>query len=502
MTMFPNAHAMSRRISALAVPAILLALLLPAAVMAQSKTISDDMRAAALAYAETKKAEILKEQSKAAITALYKKLYGSGANKDLMRALGTVALSAEEINKLAENAANALYSGNPENVKAAASQVAIGLGQTLTTAIRDPQLRKDLAGALGSVDKVNEIAEVLGKAAGGDQTAAMEYAGRALIAATPAAGIFTAAESAIGVMKYARGKFVDAELEDLYRRYAAGDADTRAAIRQEMEVSGPYFHIIGERRRELEAEKIAAISRATVEPGEALFERLTRVTEREVVDGILESFAARVVRERQSAAALAASKQAQAEAEAMLEAFGSVVRNGYGKDWADTYSFNYDRFMQIVKQAVIRDGVLDPNDLTDVRAVSGLLATRMVYGADSAEYEERLKDFNTFRDLRSGKPPEAPPTSKQAAPPAAPAGACPAGSRERVEADRLWAEVQSLMKQKRQDAAMLALMERSVALCPDPARVKERNVWKVVINVADGVTRAAPAIKEAVETVK
>lgn len=499
---------MNRWISAMAAWALVLAILLPAPVFAQSTTITDDMKAAALAYAETKKNEILKEQSKAAITALYKKLYGSGANKDLMRALGTVALSAGEINTLAENAANALYSGNPENVKAAASQVAIGLGQTLTTAIKDPQLRKDLVSALGSVDKVNEIANVLGKAAGGDRTAAMEYAGRALIAATPAAGIFTAAETAIGVMKYAHGKFVDAELEDLYRRYAAGDADTRAAIRQELEVSGPYHHIVGDRRRELEAEKIAAISQATAEPGERLREKLTRTTEGEVVDSLLENFAARVVRERQSAAALAAARQAEAEASAMLDAFGSVLRNGYGKDWADKYSFNYERFLQIVKQTVIRDGVLDPHDLSHVGALSGLLATRMVHGADSPEYQDRLKDFNEFRQILSGKP--TPPAPEQPEPGAAPEAEasvtmgdpCPPASQKRKEADRLWAQVESLKMQKRQDAAMLAIMEKSVALCPDRARVKDRNIWKVVINVADGVSKAAPAIKDAIETVR
>ena len=491
---------MTRWVSTVAALAIGLAIFLPASAAAQTTTIAEDMKSAALAYAEEKKADVIKEQSKAAITALYKKLYGSGANKTLMRALGTVALSAEDINKLAENSAKAIYSGDPESVKAAASQLAIGLGHTLTTAIKDPQLRQELAGALGSVDKVNEIAEVLGKAAGGDSKAAMEYAGRALIAATPAAGIFTVAESAVGSMKYVHGKFVDAEIEDLYRRYAIGDEDTRAAIREELESSGPYYHIIGQRRRELEAEKLEAISGATVEPGENLREKLTTATEREVVDGILETFAARTVRDKQTAASLAASKQAEAEATAMLETLGSVLRNGYGKDWANKYSFNYKRFVEIVQTNINRDGVLDPHDGVHVEAMSRLLATRMVYGAGSEEYREELKDFNDYRQILSGNA-DLPksgtdiPDETADEPPLIEDADCQPGSQERVQADRLWAEAQaSLKKPTERDATMLDRMEQSTALCPDPQRVEDRNIWRMVLGVEDAVTKALPKI--------
>ena len=111
---------MTRRLSIGLVAALGLCVAVSAAT-AQSTTITEDMKAAVTAYADEQTKEHIKQSSKAAITALYKKLYGSGANKTLVRTLGTVALSAEEINTLAENAANAIVRGDPESVKAASS---------------------------------------------------------------------------------------------------------------------------------------------------------------------------------------------------------------------------------------------------------------------------------------------------------------------------------------------------------------------------------------------
>ncbi|OYW66485.1 MAG: hypothetical protein B7Z40_11405 [Bosea sp. 12-68-7] len=171
--------------------------------LAPPRTWQEDARDAARAYADEKAKETIKEQSRAAITALYKKVYKSGANQRLLRTLGEVALSAEEINTLADNAAHAMTSGDPEAVKAASGQVAIALGRTLAKGLADPELRKQMIGALGNVDQVNEFAEAMGSAAGGDRQAAYEYLGRALIAVTPAAGVIAAAEAVKGAMTYA-----------------------------------------------------------------------------------------------------------------------------------------------------------------------------------------------------------------------------------------------------------------------------------------------------------
>ncbi len=69
---------------------------------AQPTTIAQDMVAATKRYVAEKSEEVIKAQSKQAIVAAYKKLYRSGADKRMLRALGTVALSAEEIDTFAD----------------------------------------------------------------------------------------------------------------------------------------------------------------------------------------------------------------------------------------------------------------------------------------------------------------------------------------------------------------------------------------------------------------
>ena len=484
---------MTRRISIGLVAAVGLCVAVSAAI-AQSTTITEDMKAAVTAYADEQTKEHIKQTSKAAITALYKKLYGSGANKTLVRTLGTVALSAEEINTLAENAANAIVRGDPESVKAASAQVAVALGQTLTKGLKDPQLRTQMAGLLGNVDKVNRVADVLGQAAGGDSTAAYELAGRTLISMTPAAAVFTAAEATTGAMKYLQGKFVDGNIEELYRRYAAGDAETRAAIRTDLEVSSAYSYIVRDRRMDLEKEKIDSISRATAEPGDKLRERLTAASEREVIDDILDTFAMRSAKERQQAATAAAQKQAQAEATAMFEALNSVARNGLGKDWANQRPYDLKRFMGIVRDRLARDGVLDPHDLRHVSSMAQLLSTRLVYGPNSDEYREKLRDFEQFRRLLQGDPSDPSAKAAATAPVAAVgANACAPGSRNRAESDRIWAE--ALKATKGNDGQRtLGLMAQSTALCPDTDRLKQRRTWTYVITAADQMSRALPKV--------
>jgi len=272
------------------------------AALAQAPTTwQEDAKKAALDYADEQAKEVIKSQSQAAIVALYKKLYKSGADKTLVRQLGTVALSANEINKFAENAADAMTSGDPEKVKAASEEVAVALGKTLANGIKDPALRKQMAGMLGNIDKVNEAADVLGKAAGGDPQAAYEYLGRAFIAATPAAAAFTAIETAAGVVSYAKGKFVDSTIEELYQEYAKGDEYTRDAIRQRLETQGLYSSIVRDRKIELADQRAEDISLATAEPSDAVRERLTQASDEEVVDDILQTFAARNKQEQSAA---------------------------------------------------------------------------------------------------------------------------------------------------------------------------------------------------------
>jgi hypothetical protein len=470
---------------------------------AQPTTIAQDAADAVRAYADDKVRETIKEQSRAAITVLYKKLYRSGADKRLVRALGVVALSAEEIDTLAENAANAAMSGDAQSLKAASEQVAIALGQSLTKGLSDPQLRKQMASLLGSADKAKEIADVLGQAAGGDPQAAYEYAGRALIAMTPAAAVFTAAETATGAMKYLHGKFVDGNIEELYRKYAGGDEQTRADIRRQLETAGLYSYIVRERRVELEQERVDAIARATAEPGDRVREHLTAAREGEVIDEILRTFAARAKQDQAATEAELTRKQAQAEAAAMIDALDVAATAKHGKDWWSKTPFNLQRFTQMVRDRLRTDGVLDPADPQHIRSMAQLLSTRLVHGADSDEYRSQLEGFEDFRRVLQGN--LGAPAQEQAAEPqpSAPTG-CQPGSATREEADRLWQQAVRAEKSKDEDVlrAGLAAIKRSVALCPDPARsarekvIRDAWIMATVSAAANRIKAANPRIRE------
>ena len=442
---------------------------------AQPTTIAQDAKAAIASYADDKVKETIKEQSRAAITALYKKIYRSGANKTLVRTLGTVALSAEQINTLAENAANAVALGDPEAVKAASAQVAVALGQTLTKGLTDAELRRQMGALLGGVDKINEISGVLGQAAGGDPTAAYELAGRTLISMTPAAAVFTAAETAAGTMKYLQGKFVDGNIDELYRKYASGDQQTRADIRRQLETAGLYSYIVRDHRINLARERADAIANATAEPGDRVRERLTAASEGEVVDDILRNFAARAHQERAAAVVEQARKQAEAEAAAMIDALDVAARGKYGKDWFGKLPVNLESFTRVIRDRLSNDGVLDPSDPRHIRAMAQLLSTRLVHGKDSAEYRKQLAGFEEYRRVLLGTlaAPEAA-GSQPPATPSQPAARCAPGSATRAEADRLWAEAGRLGKSNNYVVVKKGLtsLQRSLALCPDPARAR------------------------------
>ncbi|NML75217.1 hypothetical protein HHL25_13875 [Rhizobium sp. S-51] len=374
-----------------------------AAAIAQAPTTwQEDAKKAALDYADQQAKDVVKSQSQAAIVALYKKLYKSGANKTLVRQLGTVALSANEINKFAENAADALTSGDPEKAKAASNEVAVALGKTLANGIKDPALRQQMAGALGNIDKVNEAADVLGKAAGGDPQAAYEYLGRAFIAATPAAAAFTAVETAAGVVSYAKGKFVDSTIEELYQEYAKGDEHTREVIRERLETLPIYASVIRDRKIELADQRADDIAQATAEPSDAVRERLTETSDGEVIDDIFQTFAARTKKEQSAAVAEKARADAQAEAGLMMEALDSAAYGKYGRDWWTKHPYNLERFTQLIRDKLKKDGVLDPHNAVHIKAMANLLSTGLVHGTNSKEYQDQLAKFEEYRTNVAG----------------------------------------------------------------------------------------------------
>lgn len=503
-----------RRLKPIRAPGLVLAAalaLIPAVgAFAQPTSVAQDIAAAAKRYAAAKAEETIKDQCKRAIVASYKQLYRSGANKRLLRTLGEVALSAEEIDTLAGNMAKATVLGDPEGVKAVGQQVAVALGKQMLPGLSDPELRGAMGDLLGGVEKVNEIADVAGQAAGGDTKPAMEFIGRAIIAATPAAAIFTAGEAAVGVMKYANQKFADDNLEDLYRRYTEGDADEREQIRRKLESDRVYSYIVRDRRMELATEKTEAIRLATAEPSERVRERLERAGEADVIDNILQSFAARAARERAARATAYASAKAEAEATAMLDALNSTARNRWGQDWAQTRTYDLDRYMQAVRERMRDDTVLDPDNPRHIAAMSRLLSTRLVHGANSEEHRRQLADFEEYRRTVQGH--VAPVVEPSAGAPETAQGtartdkSCAPGSPNRKEADRLW-QVVLAQEQRKDFSAAMKMLKRSLAICPDSRRAAHHEVlrrkWLVgaISKAADGVRKSIPPIKHVTKEV-
>ncbi|MBW8321546.1 MAG: hypothetical protein K0M47_20070, partial [Rhizobium sp.] len=229
--------------------------------------------------------------------------------------------------------------------------------------------------------------------------AAYEFLGRAFIAATPAAAAFTAVETAAGVVNYAKGKFVDSTIEELYQEYAKGDDQTREAIRERLETLPLYSSVIRDRKIELADQRADDISQATAEPSDAVRERLTATSDEEVVDDILQTFAARNKKDQAAAVVEKARADAQAEADLMTEALDTAAYGKYGRDWWTKHPYNLQRFTQMIRDKLKNDGVLDPHDPIHIKAMANLLSTGVVYGANSKEYREQLEKFKEYRSV-------------------------------------------------------------------------------------------------------
>ncbi len=409
---------------------------------------------AALKYADDKKDEFVKEKSKAAIFALYKKLYKSGASKTLTRALGEVALSAPELNKLAEETAEAYGSGDPEKIRAASENVAVKFGEQISRLASNQETRKLLGEIIGSADKVREISGVLGQAAAGTDEGrreAAKYLGELVISVTPAAAVVGFYQSAYGVMKYANDKFVDSQLEELYQDYKSGKL-TEAGLKEKLD-RAPYNAIVRGKMSELRGEKAADIADAARHASDALKERLTRTTNDEVIGKIIASFDGRMDKERADAAATAEREKAEKEANTILEKLNDVAATRHGSDWHKSRSYDLDRFTKAVRDQIRADGVLDPNNPVHVKKVSEVLSTALVHGKGSKEHTKLLGELKAIKDKLIADNQEC------------------IGEGQAL-ALRLWQKGLRLVDQKKV-AAAIPLFKQSLEVCPDDRRAAQ-----------------------------
>jgi hypothetical protein len=449
------------------IPAIaMLVLALSGALIAPPLARADwrkDAKEAAIKYGDQKKDELVKSQSKAAIIALYKKLYStkSGASRSTSRALAEIAISAPDLNKLAEEAANAYGSGDPDKIREASETVAVKFGEQLARLGSNPETKAMLGSIIGKADKVKEISQMLGNATSGTasgQRAAAEYIGQALIGLTPAAGVVGFYQSTYGAMKYAKGEYTDSKVEDLYKAYKNGDAAARELILDQVRAgTAGYGYVIDDRRRELEQQKVDAIGDAADSAGDALRDKLTKTTEEEIIGNIVASFDSRIAKEREDKAQQAATAKAQQEAETMLGELEAVRESKYGAKAAADNPYNLEKYLSLVRGQFKNTPELDPNNPLDLKLMAKTLSTGVVYGANSTEYAAAKAALQEAREralaLNKGAP-------------------CLTGSQTQQLAVRLWQQGKQLAASGK-PADGLPMLKQSLVYCPDANRAAQ-----------------------------
>ena len=445
----------------LPVPVCALLVAMAATLFAPAPSYADwrkDAKEAAIKYADDKKNEIVKEQAKAAVFALYKKLYSvrSGASRTLSRALAEVAISAPELNELANEAAEAYGSGDPDKIREASEKVAVKFGEQISRLASNPETRKVLGSIIGSADTVKELSGVLGQVAAGTDEGrreAAKYVGETLISLTPAAGVVGFYQTAYGVMKYANDEFIDSNIEDLYRDYKSGKL-SEAGLKEQLG-RAPYDYIVTDKINELREEKTAGIADAAKQASDALKEHLTRTTDAEVIRNIVASFDGRVDKERQDKAAATEREKAQKEAENILEKLNDVASQRHGSDWHKTRSYDLDRFTKTVRDALKADGVLDPNNPVHVKKMSEVLSTAMVHGKGSKAHTKLLGELEEIKKdvIETNK------------------GANCTGDTPAL-ASRLWQKGRQLVAAKKA-AEAIPVLKQSLEICPDEQRAAQ-----------------------------
>ena len=211
----------------------LLILLIAALFLIQSPAYAqswkDMAEKAAVEYADDKAADFIQETLQGQLDTQLKKLETKlGKDNVYVKTLRFVSTKSTELNKIAED----LASGDRDKVDEARSKLAIKFGEALSSiAKEDANGKAALDSVLGNVEGISEISTVLGSAAGGDTRPILEMLGTKFLELTPMGQVVGFYQSAYGVMKWGKDKFVDSELETLYQEYKSGKID-EATLRE------------------------------------------------------------------------------------------------------------------------------------------------------------------------------------------------------------------------------------------------------------------------------
>jgi hypothetical protein len=271
-------------------------------------------------------------------------------------------------------------------------------------------------------------------------------------------------------MKFVKDRYVDDNIEDLYQHYKAarGSGDDDAAAAQALgdvdkTLDKPiYAAIVRDQMAELRQEKTKAIADALGSVDAKLRDHLTGVSDQEVKNSVVASFEGRFDKERNAADVAQKRATAQDQAEEILKELNSVGDERYPmvdkrSVWFEKAPIDLDKFPSMVRDRIIEDGVLDPDNLADLKAMAHALATELLYNQQSPQYAEQLKLIKDREDSLLKTMTGAP---------------CLRDTDVQRLADRLWRKGDRLVAAGKADAARDAF-KLSLSYCQDA----DRSAW-------------------------
>jgi len=359
-----------------------------------------DIKKASLEYANSKKNELIAQNNKKAIIALYKKLYPNLKNKsekEALRALGDLGMNASKLNDIASN----LASGDPKKMKNATQSLGVEVGQRLSKVLKDPYLRGKMQGLLNNVDEFNKISTALGAASGGDSKALYEYAATTFINAAGGGGVMSFYTTAYGAMKFAKDAYMDSTVEELYQKYKNGKLDKDSFDLQT--TLGGYATVIRDRIIKERQKKLEELGNSDISP--ELRKHLTQVSQADIQKEMFASFEGRKNKEEKEEQNHEQIKAYEAQAKTLLSRFNDIASKKYGRNWSDADvfgGFNLNKYLHMVDKLTNKNRYLDPANKFDLEKMASLIATQVVHGKNSKEYKEAFKAFQKYIKVVKG----------------------------------------------------------------------------------------------------
>lgn len=381
---------------------ILIAALFQSQSPAYAESWKDMAEKATKDYADEKAADFVQEALQGQLDTQLKKLEMKlGKDNIYVKTLRSVSTNSPELNEIAKD----LASGDRDKVDKARGKMAVEFGKALSSIAKESSSgKKALDSVLGNVKGISEISTALGSSSGGDPGPALEMLGTKFLELTPMGQVVGFCQSAYGVMKWGKDKFVDSELEDLYKEFKSSNFDEKT-LRESLPVA-PYAGLVYDRMKELRNQKEEELGYFKGELSPEMREKLLNVEYEEVIDEMISTMKARSAKEIADAANEEKRGEAKREAETILETLSEVEGFKYGRNWENQVTLDEETLKKFIDSV---KALQKENKDLDINLAAQLQAYRLVYGLGSEEYQKKLDEC----DRLLGKKPVSAPRPKQ-----------------------------------------------------------------------------------------